>query len=440
MLDWPAFLDPTLRLAFWTILVGTIANVTCAILGCFLVLRRMSMLGDALSHAVLPGLVIAFIVTGSTSSVPMFLGATLFAMLTAGLTRLLTTHGQASEESSLGIVFTSFFALGILLVQIFAEKVHIDRDAVLEGAIEYVALDTVPFLGLMWPAALWTTLFVLVAVIGWLTLFWKEIKTAVFDTDYAAAIGLYGYTMLATLIVLVAVCVVASFKIVGSILVVAMLIVPGASAQLLTQRLRNMILISCLFAAMSTAIGYAIAWQLNTSAAGMMAVVSGLGYVLAITFSPSQGLIALKLRRLRLQQRIHAEDVLGILYRWEESHKGQGLRRYPQLQDIHEIAGDDFRHSSLGQLSKVGLIDVDRESRYSLTDKGRAAAERIVRGHRLWESFLDTEFQLPEDHLHDAAHLMEHYLDQESREQIERDLGSPEADPHGRSIPPQDSN
>ncbi|HCS54695.1 MAG TPA: zinc ABC transporter permease, partial [Planctomycetaceae bacterium] len=111
-----------------------------------------------------------------------------------------------------------------------------------------------------------------------------------------------------------------------------------------------------------------------------------------------------------------------------------------QLQDIHEIAGDDFRHSSLGQLSKVGLIDVDRESRYSLTDKGRAAAERIVRGHRLWESFLDTEFQLPEDHLHDAAHLMEHYLDQESREQIERDLGSPEADPHGRSIPPQDSN
>ncbi|MCG6155809.1 metal ABC transporter permease [Rubinisphaera margarita] len=441
MLDWPAFLDPTMRLAFWTILVGTIANVTCAILGCFLVLRRMSMLGDALSHAVLPGLAIAFLLTGTTAAVPMFVGAAVFAMLTAGLSRLLTTYGHATEESGLGIVFTAFFALGILLVQMFAEKVHLDRDVVLEGAIEYVALETITLFGLRWPTAFWTTSAILAASLLWLGLFWKEIKAAVFDPMYAAAIGLYGQTMLGVLVVLVAICVVGSFKIVGSILVVAMLIVPGATAQLVSQRLVNMLVLSGVFAAIATAFGYAVAWHLNTSAAGMMAVFTGLGYGLALVFSPSQGLLVTRLRRARLRSRIREEDLLGILFRWEEQrkevdpHGSMSLERMAELAE--DSAGQHRMQSSLNRLENAVLVEQTRDEGYVLTDRGRRAAQRLVRGHRLWESYLGSEFQLPEDHLHEAAHQIEHYLDQESREQIERELGSPESDPHGRSIPPR---
>ncbi|MBL4885796.1 MAG: metal ABC transporter permease, partial [Planctomycetaceae bacterium] len=270
MIDWPFFLDPIQRQAFWTILVGISCNSCCALLGCFLVLRRMSMLGDAISHAVLPGLVIAFIVTSTTNALPMFIGAAIFAMLTAGLSRLLSSFGQTSEESGLGIVFTSLFALGILLIQMYAGKVHLDRDAVLEGAIDFVTLDTTEWLGLQWPASLGVTCVVLACVIIWLLLFWKEIKAASFDPVYASAIGLHGHAMLAILVILVALCVVASFKIVGCVLVVAMLVVPAASAQLICHQLFRMLLVAVLFAIAATVSGYYAAWYLNTNSAGMM--------------------------------------------------------------------------------------------------------------------------------------------------------------------------
>lgn len=433
MIDWPVFLDFASRQAFWTILVGMCANACCAILGCFLVLRRMSMLGDALSHAVLPGLALAFIVTSSTASVPMFIGAAIFAMLTAGLSRLLHAMGHTTEESGLGIVFTAFFALGILLIQLFAENVHLDRDAVLEGAIEYVTIDTITWMGLDWPASLPTTALVLAGVIVWLLLFWKEVKAATFDPTYASAIGLHGQTMLGVLVILVAVCVVAAFKIVGSVLVVAMLVVPAASAQLISHKLRNMLFVSVAFALVSTALGYWAARSLNTSAAGMMAVMSGLGYLLALLFSPTQGLIFTRLQQRNLQEQIHTEDILGTLYRHQEQGD-DGSSLSPAR--MKELAGPACRPAVIRRLEKAGLLRRTASENFQLTPDGIRLGERVVRGHRLWESFLESEFVLPQDHLHEAAHQMEHFIDQESQSALNEQLGSPAADPHGRQIPP----
>lgn len=435
MIEWPVFLDFVTRQAFWTILVGLLCNSCCAILGCFLVLRRMSMLGDALSHAVLPGLAIAFIVTSSTAALPMFIGAAVFAMLTAGLSRLLTSLGHTSEESGLGIIFTAFFALGILLIQVFAANVHLDRDAVLEGAIEYVTLDTMMLGGREWPVSFWVTGLVLSLVVSWLTLFWKEIKAATFDPVYASAIGLYGQTMLGILIVLVALCVVSAFKIVGSVLVVAMLVVPAAAAQLMCHTLWKMLVISILFASLSTISGYLLARELNSSAAGMMAVMTGLCYAGALLFSPTQGLLMIRWKRRYLQERIYEEDILAVMYRWQEE-TGEAQRPIAP-ETLKSLAGAAYRESVLRQLQRTGLIYRLNNEEFILTEQGKNMGQRMVRGHRLWETFLGSEFILPEDHLHEAAHQMEHYLDPESHLQIEEQLGSPQSDPHGRHIPPE---
>lgn len=438
MIDWPEFWDFPTRQAFWTILVGICGNACCALLGCFLVLRRMSMLGDALAHAVLPGLVLGFILSGSTAAVPMFLGAAVFAMLTAGLSRLLTSLGHASEEAGLGIVFTAFFALGILLIQVFAENVHLDRDAVLEGAIEYVTLDTVTFAGREWPSSLGVTGLVLLGVILWLGLFWKEVQAATFDPEYASAIGLGGSTMLALLMLLVAVCVVASFKVVGSVLVVAMLVVPGASAQLICQNLRNMLLVSVLFASATTIAGYLLAREFNTSASGMMAVVAGIGYLLALLLAPGQGLLASRWQRRWLRQRIEEEDLLGLLFRaGGNASATEAIERkivpwdHPELK---QWIGARTRARVVRQLESRGLV-LRLEQGLQLTETGQARGRQVVRGHRLWETFLDEEFSLPADHLHAAAHRMEHYLDPESQQSLAEQLGSPTTDPHGQEIP-----
>ena len=155
--------DVTLGLR--TIAVGSVCNVSCAVLGCYLVLRRMSMLGDAISHAILPGLVIGFLLTGSISIVPMFAGALVFGMLTAFLTQTLQTYGRVSEDAGMGVVFTSLFALGVVLISGIG-RMHLDQDCVFEGKIDLVAIDITDFWGLSVPLALWSLFPVLVMPIN----------------------------------------------------------------------------------------------------------------------------------------------------------------------------------------------------------------------------------------------------------------------------------
>ena len=145
-----------------TIAIGSVANVFCAVLGCYLVLRRMSLLGDAISRAILPGLVIAFLLTGSVSIVPMFLGALVFGMLTAFLTQTLQTYGRVNEDAGMGVVFTSLFALGVVLISGGVGRMHLDKDCVFEGRIDFVAIDTFEYWGLQIPFAIRPLLPVLV--------------------------------------------------------------------------------------------------------------------------------------------------------------------------------------------------------------------------------------------------------------------------------------
>ena len=276
---------------------GAVVGGACAFIGCFLILRKMAMLGDAISHSVLLGIVLAFLLTGDRGIVTMFVGAAVFGLLTAVMVQALEGSGVASD-AAIGVTFTSFFALGVVLLTAFAGRVHLDLEHVLYGEIAYVPWDLL-IVGetVLGPRALWTmgAVFALnLIVIG---LFYKEFKLCAFDPGMAAALGinvaLFHYLQMG----LVSVTTVAAFESVGAILSVAMLIVPGATAYLLTEDLRKLLALSVFFGAASSVGGYAVAYLIDCSIAGAMAGVSGVYFLLAFLFSPSQGVLTKRLAR-----------------------------------------------------------------------------------------------------------------------------------------------
>ncbi|GIO43430.1 metal ABC transporter permease [Paenibacillus apis] len=286
---------------FWIILTGSLVAATCGVLGCFLVLRKMAMVGDAISHSVLPGIAIAFLISGSRDSVLMLAGAAVLGLITVFLIQMLQQSGLQSD-ASIGIVFTALFAIGVILISLNASHIDLDLDCVLFGEIAYVPWDTWILNGYdMGPAAVWMlggTLLLVLALIG---LFYKQFKLCAFDPALAAAVGIPVVLFHYLLMGMVSVATVASFESVGAILVVGMLIVPASTAYLLTDRLSRMLLYSVLIGILSSAGGYYLAKWLDASIAGAMISVAGILFVLAFIFSPLHGLAARYLKRRRLK-------------------------------------------------------------------------------------------------------------------------------------------
>ncbi len=286
-------------LDFWIILIAMLAGLCCALLGNFLVLRKMSMMGDAISHAVLPGLAVAYLITESRSSFTMFIGAAVVGVLTALFIQWVHSFGKVNEGAAMGVVFTTLFALGLILIVHAPESMDLDPGCVLYGSLELAPLDQVQFLGLQAPRAAWVLAGVLALNTLCVLLLYKEFNISSFDPALATTLGINARLMHYLLTTLVAITTVASFEAIGSILVIAMLIVPAAAAHLLTQRLGVMILLSLIIAAISAVLGHIAAITVptwfgfrDTNTAGMMATVAGLLFVLAMVFAPRQGMIA----------------------------------------------------------------------------------------------------------------------------------------------------
>jgi manganese/zinc/iron transport system permease protein len=283
----------------YVILTGVLVASACSVVGCFLVLRKMAMIGDAISHSVLPGIVIAFLLSGSRDSVAMMLGAALLGLLTVFLIQMFHQSGVQSD-ASIGVVFTALFAVGILLISLFARHIDLDLDCVLYGEIAYVPWNTIDLFGVdIGPKAIWLVGLALalnVAVIG---LFYKQFKVCSFDPSLAAAVGIPVALFHYLLMGLVSVTTVASFESVGAILVVGMLVVPPLTSYLLTERLSRMIVYSVLIGSISAVLGYFLARWLDASIAASMITIAGAFLLLAILFSPTHGFVARKLRQRR---------------------------------------------------------------------------------------------------------------------------------------------
>ena len=264
-------------IAFWIILTGSLVAVTCGLLGCFLVLRRMSMVGDAISHAVLPGIVIAFLMSGSRETLPMLLGAGATGLFATFLIEYFHRRAGLQTDAAIGVVFTFLFAVGIILISAFAGQVDIDQDCVLYGEIAYVPIDLwVTSSGtVMGPRPVYILSAVLLLVAVFIRLGYKELKLTSFDPAFASALGISTALWHYLLMGAVSITTVSAFESVGAILVIAFLIGPPATAYLLTHDLKRMLGITTALGIFIAFTGYWMAYWLNASIAGCMAVVTG---------------------------------------------------------------------------------------------------------------------------------------------------------------------
>jgi manganese/zinc/iron transport system permease protein len=285
------------------ILIGVFAAIACALPGNFLILRRQALIGDAISHVVLPGIVVAFLLTGVVAAIPMLLGAAAAAIIAVVLIEAVKRLGNVEPGAAMGVVFTTMFAAGVLLLeQTDTSQVHLDVEHALMGNLEsLVWLRAEGWHSLLDPTALATMpeelpriAIACAAVIVLTLVFWRWLKIATFDEGFARAVGIPAAALGFGLVVTAAIAAVAAFDAVGSIIVIAMFICPPAAARLMTDRLARQVWWSVAFATLSAVLGYVFAgygplWvggQHAVSAAGMIAAVSGVILGLACLYGP----------------------------------------------------------------------------------------------------------------------------------------------------------
>ena len=418
----------------WIVLAGVLCAVAASLPGNFLLLRRMSLLGDAISHAILPGLAVAFFISHSRSSLPMFLGAVIVGLLTALFTEWIRDFGDVDEGASMGVVFTTLFALGLVMIVQAADHVDLDPGCVLYGAIETTPVGP-------WPVPRVVIVLGVVTVVNLLfvVLFFKELKISAFDPSLSTTVGISARLMHYLLMVIVAVTAVASFESVGNILVVAMFVVPPATAYLLTERLSRMIVLSAIIAAVSAASGHVSAIVVphwfgfgSASTSGMMAVCAGLLFVVASLVAPRHGVLVRIVRQQRLAMRILSEDLIALLYRMDERRPGCAAT-LDQLRAVL-FSGRWMSILLMTQHTQRGRVLLS-EAGYQLTDAGRRVGVELVRSHRLWEHYLVAEGGVSVDRIHGQAEKLEHFTSKEMRDRLQQESAAPPTDPHGRPIP-----
>lgn len=350
------------------VLTGCFVAASCALVGSFLVLRRMALLGDAISHAVLPGIAIAFLATGSRASLPMLIGAATLGILTVALVETLHRSERLHEDASIGVVFPALFSLGVVIISRYASQTDLDLECVLYGEIAFVPLDIVTWGGLVWgPRALLVTGGVFAVVLAFVVLFYKELQLSTFDAGLAATLGFSPVVLHYALMGAVSITVVGSFEAVGAILVVAMLVAPPATAYLLTERLPRMLALAVATGMLAAVIGYLAARALDTSIAGAMAAACGVLFALALVFSPAHGVLARVLRSRRVAA--HLADNLLL------AHLGLGDPPVAPAALALRFTWNEARvREAAERLVADGLV-AQGPSGLTLTDRGAAVVD-----------------------------------------------------------------
>lgn len=313
-----------LQLFGWVALMGFLVTAACGLIGNFLILRRMALVGDAISHSVLPGIAIAFLVSESRNNWIMFLGALAAGIATTILIEIIHRRTRVKQDAAIGIVFTTLFAIGVILISLFAGQIDLDVDCVLYGEIAFVAQEDFVTLGgrEIAPQSVVIMGVVAIGVAMLIAIFYKQLLVSSFDPGLGASLGINQTAVHYSLMCGLSVVVVSAFQSVGAILVVAMLILPGATAYLLTHRLPGMLGLSVVHSLFSSVLGMHLDLWLNCSMAAAMVVAGAALFTLAWIFSPSQGLVA-RWRNRRATPFSGAEDQGGIDLVAESDHGSQ---------------------------------------------------------------------------------------------------------------------
>lgn len=408
---------------------AVILGLTCGMLGSFIVLRKQSLLGDAIGHAVLPGVCLGFLAAGGRSVPLLLLGAMLSGILAAVLIAVLERTTRLKSAECMGLIFTAFYGIGIVLLKWVQQESlpgssGLDK-LILGGQIAAISRADVIAMAI-----------VMVISILAVVVFWRWLALSSFDEEFAACIGLRVQWIHYLLTTLLTVAIVISIQAVGVVLVSAMLITPAATAYLMTDRLYRMVVLGAVFGVIAGLAGAFFSFLDNDAPSGaFMVLAASLLFGVMFLLSPRHGLLPRVYRLWERRRRTAAENLLRTLYLMFEQRPSPD-RRF----GVHDVAGVRMespalvrRHARIA--ARRGWVDPGSPDPIILTDAGLEEARRIVRNHRLWELFLTQEAKLAADHVHADAEYIEHILPRDVLRQLEQMLDQPTADPHGKPIP-----
>ncbi|MEA2563196.1 MAG: manganese/zinc/iron transport system permease protein [Acidobacteriota bacterium] len=412
------------------VLIGaTLLGALGGTLGTFALLRRQSLLGDALAHAALPGVCIAYLITGTKSPLPLFLGALIAGLLGSLLILATVRWSRIKEDSAIGIVLSVFFGIGIVLLT-YIQKLPAGNqsglDKFLFGQAATLVVEDLQVMAVLGAI-----------VIAFVLIFYKEFKLLSFDREFGSSLGLPMRWMEVLLTLLLVVVVVVGLQTVGVVLIVAALITPAAAARQWTDRLGAMLLLSAGIGATAGAAGSLVSASMAKLPTGpVIVLVSSSVLIVSLLLAPQRGILWARLRERQVAERIRRENLLKDLYMLgERKADWQTALTWPHLMGVRGQTGRELARNARPLVAE-GLAERDGDT-LRLTDAGRGEAEQVVRKHRIWEVYLSRRLELPSDHVHRDAEAMEHALTEAAVTELEEALGFPTVDPHGSRIPPK---
>ena len=408
-------LESGLRALIASIMVGGL----CGLLGCFIVLRNMSLIGDALSHAILPGIVVAFVIFGY-STVAFFSGSVVAGLFAALLITWMQRNVRVKNDAAIGIIFTFMFSLGIIGISWLShhQGVHLDLKDFLFGNI--LAVDQTD---------VWMTLSMVVVVTLVLIIYYRDLFVTSFQSDLANTLGIHTDFIHYLMMTLLSLSVVASLRSVGVILVVAMLITPASAALLISDRLPKVLATSAILGMISAMTGLLLSIAYDFPPGPSMAVVTTLIYLMIMLFAPQRGIVSRWRIKRKQELRIVIEDILKLLTRTSKQ-KSTAIDQIAR----RSIHSPEALRKWLNKMQKLGLVQLNNDE-VCLTENGSLRANQLIRAHRLWEVYLVEELGLNPDQIHEEAEKFEHSLSTEDIDEMDQRLGFPDVDPHGSPIP-----
>ena len=402
-------------------IAGSLVAIVCGVIGCFVILRRMAFLGDALSHAMLAGVTAGFLFMhvffGADAHVPaMFVGSLLAGVVTVGLIGFVSQVSRIKEDTAIGVMYTGIFAAGGILHSAFGDRIHIDIYHFIMGSV--LAIED---------ADLWLMGFISAFVLAVVILLYRHLQISTFDPVMAASIGVNVVALNYLLTACTSLVVVGAVQVVGVVLVVGLLVTPAATAYLLVDRLGRMLWLAAIFGVTSVLLGLWLSVWWNVAAGPAIVIMSTLQFLLALACAPRYGMIADWYRKRSLIPQQLLEDVLGCFRKQLNSP-------LPLATILREVERPDEQvlRAVRNLVRREWMTDDNKSIR--LTAEGRREAKRILRAHRLWESYLE-HVGMPPESLHDQAHRLEHVHDEATVDYLDDKLGHPLTDPHGSAIP-----
>ncbi len=418
--------NPNVR---YVVLGSVLLSISSAIVGCFTFLKKKALLGDVVSHAVLPGICISFMVSGTKDPFILIIGAFLSGWLSIIVLDYIVANSKIKEDTATGLSLSVFFGIGILLLTVIQHSGNAAQtglDSFLFGkAAALVGKDLLAF-------SIIATVILIVVFF-----FYKEFKLVCFDQEYAKSIGLPVKKIELLLTSITVLAVVTGIQAVGVVLMAAMLITPAAAGKFWTNRLSIMLLLASVFGAFSGIAGAYISYAAPSMPTGpWIVMILSFIAILSFFFAPEKGILIKLFKQRKIRNQLLEENLLKSFYKIGEMNEDfTASRSNEELIEIRRFSSAQFK-AGLSRLSSQGFIKKEN-STWSLTQEGFQKGMRVVKLHRLWELYLTKYLRIAPDHVHEDADTIEHVITPEIEERLEKLLEYPEADPHSSNIPYQ---